>query len=118
MSAETVLFSTLSAAAAVSAIVATRIYPDVAPQDVALPCVAFSRTGTETIGTFSQAVVSSKATLECWCMSNSRATAETLGDAVQAAGAAAWFTPTSRRAEYDQDAQIWAVALTFDFWET
>lgn len=117
MSAETVLYSTLTGAAAVTAIVSTRIYPDVAPQDVALPCVAFSRTGTETIGTLSAASVASKATIECWCMSNSRATAETLGDAVHTAASAAWFTPTSRRAEYDQDAQLWAVAQTFDYWE-
>lgn len=117
MSAETQLYSTLTGAAAVTALVSTRIYPDVAPQEVALPCVAFSRTGTETIGTFSQAVVSSKATLECWCMSNSRGTAEALGDAVQTAAAAAWFTPTGRRAEFDSDAQLWAVALVFDYWE-
>ena len=42
MSAETVLYSTLTGASAVTAIVATRIYPDVVPLEVELPCVAYA----------------------------------------------------------------------------
>ena len=122
MSAETQLNAVLKAAGAVTSIVGSgtsaRIYPDVVPQEIALPCIAFSRTGTEVLGTLSSAVVSTRASIECWCMASTRAAAETLADAVQSACAAAWFIPSSRRSEYDHEAGLWASVLNLDFWES
>lgn len=122
MSAETQLAAVLLAAPAVTALVGTgagaRIYPDIAPQEVALPCVAFTRVGTEVVGTFSTPIAASKATLECFCMAASRADAEQLADAVNAAVAAAWFIPSSRRSEQDGEAALWASVLVLDYWES
>jgi hypothetical protein len=117
MSAETVLYPTLISAPAVTAIVAQRIYPDVVPQDVATPCVAFARLETEYTLTLSNVIEATKALLEVSCMSTSRIQADALADAVQAACVAARFFPTGRRADFDVDSQIWSTVLSIDFWE-
>jgi hypothetical protein len=51
MSAETVAYAALSAAAAVTTLVSTRIYPDFVPQEKTLPAVAINRAATEYITT-------------------------------------------------------------------
>lgn len=121
MSAETDLYTTLKAASGVTNLVggssSPRIYPDLAPQEATLPCVGYQRVGTEITGTLSSAVVATKATLDVWCMAATRLAAEGLADAVQTACAAAWYTPTARRSEYDPDAALWAAVLTVDYWE-
>ena len=82
MSAETLLYSTLSGAAAVTAIVSTRIYPDVVPQDATLPCVAFNRIDTVYHTTIHSAVpVAETAILEITCMAGTRVNADALADA-------------------------------------
>lgn len=118
MSAETVLYATLSAAAGVTAIVNTRIYPDQVPQEAALPAIAFARAETEFVNTIHGDTVAKRATLEVWCMAPGRAAAEALGDAVESAGRAAGFMPSGRRPEFDDEAETWAAVLTVDYWET
>lgn len=116
MSAESTLYSTLTGAAPVIAIVSTRIYPDVVPQEQAVPCIAYARIQTEYVRTIHSAVpVAQTDTIEIACMSTKRADAETLADAVITAVAAAGFRPTDRRAELDQENNLWATVLTVDF---
>lgn len=117
MSAETTFYATLSGAAGVTALVASRIYPDNVAQEVDLPAVAFSRIATEVIGTMSAPVVTTKASIECWCMATSRAQAEAVADAAIAALSLAWVVMTSRRAEYDSESETWACVMTFDAWD-
>jgi hypothetical protein len=115
MSAETVLYAALSDDAGVESLVSTRIYPDVSPQDVALPAVSFTRVGTEYINTIHGAAVGSFASLEVWCMARTRLAAEDVADAVELAARAATFVTTNRRAEYDDDAAVWASVVTVDY---
>lgn len=113
MSAETALYSALSGDSAVAALVAARIYPDLAPQDIALPCVAFSRVDTEYVVTIHSAVPAGQfATLEIACMATTRTGADALADAVITAAAGAGFTPEGRRAELDAENNLWAAVLT------
>ena len=51
MAAEQDVYDALRNAAAVTAVCSTRIYPDVIPQEKALPAVAYVRAGTEFVTT-------------------------------------------------------------------
>ncbi len=116
MSAETLLYSTLSGAAAVTAIVSTRIYPDVVPQDATLPCVAFNRIDTVYHTTIHSAVpVAETAILEITCMAETRVNADALADAVLAAVGAAGYVPSGRRGEIDTENALWASVLTVEY---
>lgn len=121
MSAESTFLTTMQAAGAVTAIVGTgssvRIYPGAVPQDKSMPCIGYQRTATEITSTLSQAATDSRATLEVYCMATTSEGASALGDAVQAASAAAWFVPTSRQSVYDDERNEWADVLTLDYWE-
>lgn len=115
MSAETDLYAALSGAAAVTALVSTRIYPDVVPADVALPCIAYTRTETEFVTTIHSArPVAETAFLEISCMAESRAAAEDLGDKVRNAAGDAGFAPVGRRAEFDPENEMWAAVLSVE----
>lgn len=121
MSAETVLYTTLTAAAGVTAIVgsgsAARVYPDVVPQEIDLPAIAYARAETEYITTVHDGTpLKEKATLAVWCMARTRAAADSLADAVIAAAAVAQFTPISRRADFDDENEIWVAELGVTFW--
>jgi hypothetical protein len=113
MSAETELYAALSSAAGVAALAGEAIYPDIAPQEVALPCIAFQRIGTEYINTIHGAVAAATATLEIWCMAGSRSEAEALADASLAAVTGA-FSMSGRRTELDAESDVWATVLTVE----
>lgn len=121
MSSETTLYTTLTGAAAVTAIVgagsAARIYPDTIPQDAVLPAVAYARAETEYLTTVHSSVpAKERATLAVWCLAATRAGADALADAVLTAAAAAQFTPISRRADYDDENEIWVTELGVSHW--
>jgi hypothetical protein len=115
VSAETALYSALSGAAPVTAIVGSAIYPDIAPQEVSLPCIAFSRTDTQYINTIHGSAAASIATLETWCMATGRADAEALADAALSAAQAAGFTAIGRRTELDVESEVWATVLAVEY---
>ena len=114
--AEELLFSTLSGAAPVTAIVGQRIYPDVIPQDAGIPAIAFLRTDTEFINTIHGAVpVGSSPLVEVSCVQTSRELAHVLANAVQAAIAPEGFTIEGRRSEQDPETGLWATVLNVTF---
>lgn len=123
MSAETQLYSTLTGAAGVTAIVgsgsAARIYPDFIGQEIVCPAVVFHRVETENITTIhSNAIQASRVALEVWCMAiSSRASADALADAVETAFAPSGFMPLNRRAEFDPETETFATVLTVSYWQ-
>ena len=117
MSAETSLYAALSGDAGVDAFVSGRVYPDVAPQDSALPAVVFERIGTEYLNTIHGTAIAQKASLEVWCMAETRAAAESVCTAVETAARTADFITVGRRAEFDNEQLVWATVLSVDFWE-
>jgi hypothetical protein len=119
MSAETQLYSTLSAAAGVTAIVSLRIYPDFIGQEIACPAIVQRRMETEYVTTIhTNAVQASRVTLEIWCMVlTARADAEALADAVESALATSQFTPVGRRPEFDNETETFATVLTVRIWQ-
>lgn len=117
MSAEVSLYSLLSTATTVTALVAARVYPDVAPQESALPAIVFERTGTEYLNTIHGTTVGTRVTLEVWCMAEGRTGAEGLADAVLQTVAGTAFVPVGRRADFDAEQQLWAAIVALDLWE-
>jgi hypothetical protein len=113
MSAETDLYSALANAAGVVALVGQAIYPDIAPQEIDLPCIAFQRIATEFTNTIHGSIGCQSATLEIWCMAGSRADAEAVADASQAAMGGA-FSMSGRRTELDVESDVWATVLTVE----
>lgn len=119
MSAETQLYSTLSGAAGVTALVGNRIYPDFIGQEIVRPAVVYQRTETENVITIhSNAIAASIATLDVWCMTKaSRASADALADAVEGAFVASGFMPVNRAASFDAESETFVTVLTVRFWQ-
>lgn len=99
MSAETALYAALSNAAGVTALVGNRVYPDIAPEKVALPCVAWQRSNTEYQALIHNGVPDGEfVTLQVFCMATTRTSADAVADAIVAAAGAAGFYPQNRQA--------------------
>jgi hypothetical protein len=111
MSAETVLKTTLDAAAAVTALVSTRIYPDTRPQDDVLPAIVYARDGTEYVPTIHGTIALTRAQLSVACFAATRAAAEAVADAAQAAVLAARFNLINRGGDFDVDTRTHIVTL-------
>lgn len=111
MSAETVLFATLDAAAGVHALVANRIYPDARPQESDLPAVVYTRDGTEFVPTIHGTIALTRAQLSVVSLATTRAAAEGLADAVQAAVLTAGFLLINRAGDFDVDSRTYVVTL-------
>ena len=110
------VYTVLAAASALTALVSTRIYPTMLPQDATLPCVAFYRLDTEYHTTIHSAVpIAETAILEIVCMSSTRVNADALADAVLAAVGAAGYVPSGRRGEIDTENGLWASVLTVEY---
>ena len=122
MSAESDLYDALRNASGVTAIVGSgssaRIYPDLVPQEGAVPCIAYGRTDTEYATTVHNGTpVAERPSLEAWCMAATRIAADALAAQVIAAAGAAGFLLTARAAiEPNEEQRILATVLTFSRW--
>lgn len=112
MSAETTLYSTLSAAAPVTAIVGTNIYPDQAPQELDPPFIVYERAGTDPTMTIHGTIVATKVTVDLHCLADTRAIAEDLADKVVAALVSAGFEYLDRAASFEPELNKCAATVT------
>lgn len=111
MSAETVLFALLAADAGVGALVADRIYPEVAPDDVDRPLVVYRRESTQPIYTIHGTLAMQSAFLVITCYAATRAEAESIGDAVTTALAGSAIEFLDRTGGYDPDLLVHGVTI-------
>lgn len=112
MSAETQLFSALQGSVDVHAVVADRIYPDVAPQDMARPYMVYGRMGTEYTRAISGQVLGAIASLSVSCYADTRAAAEAGVDAAITAVTGTALEVDGRAGSYDPDALAYVAAVT------
>ncbi len=113
MSAETELYAALSGASAVTALVSTRIYPDVVPQEQTVPAIAYARTDTEYLTTIHSAVpLGQFVSLEVVCMAEARDDADAVADAAITALGAAAFVLLTRAQEFDNDRLLWGTVFS------
>lgn len=85
MSVETDLYSTLAAAAGVTALVSTRIYPGVAPENAALPYIVYSLTNTERLSTLLGSGDDARYQMQIDCVANTYTSGKAVAAAVVAA---------------------------------
>lgn len=114
MSAETVLFATLDAAAGVHALVENRIYPDARPQDDALPAIVYTRESTEYVPTIHGTIALTRARLLLVCFGTTRASAEAVADAALIAVIAAGFLTLNRAGDFDAATQSYVATLAIE----
>lgn len=119
MTPEESLYAALTGSAGVTALVASRVYPDTVPQDIDLPAVAFTRTSTDYLTTIhAGSPLAETATLEVWCMAVTRAGAEALASACVGALGPAGFVLESRAATApDAEMTVQSTVLTVTFFQ-
>lgn len=117
MSAETALFTLLAASAGVGALVADRIYPDTAPQDVERPLVVYGRSGTDIERTIGGTVVATRTTLQVSCYADTRAGAEAVADAVDTALTTSAFDWVGRSGGFDPEVLVYVATVTVVHYE-
>lgn len=113
MSTETEVYAALSGDAGVTALVSTRIYPDVRPQDSAVPCVVYVRSATQVIQSIHGAILATVPSVDVTAISATRAECESVANAVLTALVAAGFSYSDRVAEYVPDADLFVSTLFF-----
>ena len=117
MSAETLIYSTLSGAAGVTALVSTRIYPDFLAQEIVLPAIVTQRADSEYVNTIHSGVaVATLITVDTWCLAATRLGAEALADVVEIALPTGLFRVTGRRPEFDPDTLTYGAVVTSEVW--
>jgi hypothetical protein len=120
MKAADIIYSTLGQAAAVAAIVGTRIYPLDAPLDVDLPCLYFEVSLEQTV---EGSAPMQRAQIQVGCLAHTEAAAQTLATAVHAAlngltrnSGGTWVRGVrqlGRSESRDAENNLWGVLLVY-----
>jgi hypothetical protein len=113
MSAEATLYSILSTAAGVTALVSTRIYPDLIPEEKATPYIGYERTSTDPVRTLEGTILSDRIGIMVACWADTRIAAEQLADAVRTAMIGSGWRAESRGAEVDESSGRLAATLQY-----
>lgn len=116
MSVESDLYTLLTAAPAVTALAAQRIYPDALPEKTTYPALVFS-VDRAPIYTISGHNCGADATAEIECWAKTRSDANALAAAVEAALAAAGHTPERRTPGMDPETALLAAVVSVDILE-
>lgn len=112
MSAETELYAVLTAASGLTALVSTRIYPDILPEETALPAVVYTRTGTQTITTIHGGNMGEFADLQINAWGKTRASAAAVADQIDAALQSAKFPKTNRISGIDDELLLFVESVS------
>lgn len=111
MSVETDFYSLLSAAAGVTALVGTRIYPDALPEECDYPAAVFARARTDEVRSVSGQVFGADVDLQVGCWAETRAAADAVAVAIEALLTGTWVR-TAREAVFDPQSGLYATNLT------
>lgn len=118
MSAESDLFSALTARPALTALVGSRIYPDIIPEGAALPAVVYQRSSTSPVTTIGSVRVAEDVRFGISAWAISRADADTVADEVAAAIAASSNQVVDRTHGYDTEVWLYAATVEVDWWHS
>jgi len=112
MSAETELYAVLAAASGLTALVGTRIYPDILPEDHQLPAVVYTRTGTQPVLTVHGGSFGDFTDLQINAWAKTRASAAAVAEQIEAALVAAKFPKTNRISGIDEDLSLFVESIS------
>ena len=113
MSAESAVVAALGAVG-VTALVSTRVYPDMRPQEDVMPAVVYQRTGTTFETTIHGTVAVTRAQMGIGCYAATRTEAEAVADAAHTALMAAGFIPQGRTGDFEDVTNHYIVALLYE----
>lgn len=111
MSVESDFYSLLSGAGAVTALVATRIYPDALPEECDYPAVVFARARTDEVRSVSGQVFGADVDLLVGCWAVTRAAADAVAVAIEGLLTGTWVR-VAREAVFDPQSGLYATNLT------
>lgn len=111
MSAESAVYSALSASAGLAALVGVRIYPDVLPEEAIYPAVVFARSRTERIVSISNIDYGSDVAIQVSAWAENRTACDAAAVAVDAALLSAGILPVGRQSGYDDEAGLHASVI-------
>lgn len=117
MSAETEVYAALSGHAGLTAIVSTRIYPDVLPEKTIYPAVVFSRESTNPIRSISGHYFGADVSLQVGCWGNTRTEADAAGTQAEAALIASGMFPRGKNSGYDPETDLYASIIEVEILE-
>lgn len=112
MSAETELYAVLSAAAGLTALVSTRIYPDILPEEYQLPAVVYTRSGTDPVITIHGGNLGDFVDLQINAWGKTRASAAAVAVQIEAALVSAKFPKTNRVSGIDEDLALFVESIS------
>lgn len=114
MSAESVLYAALSGHAGLGALVDTRIYPDVLPEEAAYPAVVFARVATDPTYNLAGALLCEDVELQIGAWSTTRGEADAVAAQVVAALAASGQRHVAQESGYDEDVGLYAATVSVE----
>lgn len=118
MSAETELYAALSGRAGLTALVATRIYPDAIPENTDLPAVVYVRAGTNPTYTLGGQLACEEARMAVTVWAATRTEAEAVADQVRLAIDGAGNPISDRSSGFDNEVGLFAVTQETDWFST
>lgn len=120
MTPEEFVYSTLTGAAGVTAIVGAgadaRIYPDEAKEGAALPLIVYERQQSEMTHTVHGALAVTRTTVAVTCWADKRSAAEALCDAVQTALRTADAWAVDRDGQYETETEAYGAVVAVEVW--
>lgn len=116
MSIGETVYSTLSSASGVTAIVGTAIYPLVIPQGAGLPAVTYQRIAGARSNDLAGAGELTHVRIQVDCWATTYSSVRALADAVGAAMHAALFLPLNDIDDFDDEVPVYRVVLEFTTW--
>jgi len=118
MSAESTLYSILSTAAGVTALVSTRIYPDLVPEEKATPYIGYERVSGEQITTLSGDRLGELGGFTVACWAETRLDAEAVANSIITALTGSEFSLLARGSEVDEETGRLAATLDYQILTT
>ena len=118
MSLETDLYTLLSNNAGVIALISTRIYPIIAPQDATLPFATYSRVSTNNIFNLDNQSDLENASYQIDCYAETYLGSVAIADAIKTAmKAASTFSTADMDESHDIEEDLFRVILQFSVWQ-
>lgn len=102
MSAESTLYTLLTGNPGVTALVGTRIYPDIVPEGKATPYIGYERVATDPVAVMSGPAPAAIARITLACWADTRTAADAVAAAVVAAMVNTDFTHLASGSEVDE----------------
>jgi len=118
MSPESIIYSTLTGDAEVTALVGTNIYIDEIPQGIGFPSIVYQRDKTEPQNTIHGTQVGEFVVMSVVIHSTGRSEAESIATEVESAMRASEFWKVTQESGFDDDKKLHIVALQYRYFHS